>query len=140
MSLGISCFLIDDDVDDQDIFILALAEVDRSIRCEVASDSIDALKRLSNKELRPDYIFLDLNMPRMNGKQCLSQIRKIDFLRDIPVIIYSTSSDQRDRTETAQLGAADYIVKPNTVSALAGILAQFFKVSSKNPVHKDEYP
>ena len=129
MSLGITCFLIDDDVDDQDIFILALAEIDKSIRCEVASDGIDALRRLSNKELHPDYIFLDLNMPRMNGKQCLSQIRDIDFLDDIPVIIYSTSSDQRDKTETEQLGAADYIVKPNTVSALADILARFFKVS-----------
>ena len=130
MSHGITCFLIDDDVDDQDIFILALEEVDKSIRCDVASDGTDALKRLSSKELRPDYIFLDLNMPCMNGKQCLSQIKKLDFLSNIPVIIYSTSSDQKDRTETEQLGAAHYIVKPNTVSALADVLARFFSVSS----------
>lgn len=130
MSQGITCFLIDDDLDDQDIFILALEEVDKSIRCEVASDGADALKRLNGKELRPDYIFLDLNMPRMNGKQCLSQIKKLDFLSDVPVIIYSTSSDQNDRTETERLGAAHYIVKPNTVSALAEVLARFFSVSS----------
>jgi CheY-like chemotaxis protein len=136
MPLGITCFLIDDDADDQDIFILALAEVDNTIRCEVASDGINALKRLGDKELRPDYIFLDLNMPRMNGKQCLSQIKKIDFLADIPVIVYSTSSDQRDKTETAELGATDYIVKPNSVSALAGILTRFFKVSPQNAVPK----
>jgi len=129
MSHGITCFLIDDDADDQDIFILALEEVDKSIRCEVASDAIDALKRLSAKEIRPDYIFLDLNMPCMNGKQCLSQIRKIDFLSNIPVIIYSTSSGQKDKKETEQLGAAHYIVKPNTVSALAEVLAHFFSVS-----------
>jgi len=129
MSLGITCFLIDDDADDQDIFILALADVDKSIRCEVASDAIDALNRLGAREVRPDYIFLDLNMPRMNGKQCLSQIRKIDFLRDVPVIIYSTSSDQKEKKETAQMGAAHYIVKPNTVSALAEMLARFFSVS-----------
>ena len=127
MAPHITCFLIDDDVDDQDIFILALEEVDKTIRCEVASDGMDALRRLGDKELLPDYIFLDLNMPRMNGKQCLSEIKKNDFLHSIPVIIYSTSSDQRDRTETAQLGAADYIVKPNTVSALADVLAGFFK-------------
>ncbi|MBS1566651.1 MAG: response regulator [Bacteroidetes bacterium] len=131
MSSAITCFLIDDDVDDQDIFILALGEVDKSIHCHVASDAADALKRLGSGELQPDFIFLDLNMPRMNGKQCLSHLKKIDFLTDIPVIIYSTSSDLRDKNETEQLGAADYIVKPNSVSALAEILARFFKVTER---------
>jgi CheY-like chemotaxis protein len=133
MSLNITCFLIDDDVDDQDIFILALEEVDSTIRCHLASDGVEALQKLKEeKNFRPDYIFLDLNIPRMNGRQCLAAIKEVDFLRDIPVVMYSTSSDQKDITETKQLGAADYIVKPNTVSALADILARFFHVSPQN--------
>ena len=133
MPLNITCFLIDDDVDDQDIFILALEEVDPSIRCYTASDGVEALRKLNGeKDFRPDFIFLDLNMPRLNGRQCLEEIRKIDFLDAIPVVIYSTSSGQRDKTETKQLGAADYIVKPNTVSALADVLARFFHVSPKS--------
>ncbi len=137
MSLNITCFLIDDDVDDQDIFILALEEVDPTIRCHVASDGVEALQKLEeDSSFRPDYIFLDLNMPRMNGRQCLAAIKKVHSLRDIPVVIYSTSSDQKDMAETKQLGAADYIVKPNTVSALADILARFFHVSPKSSTWK----
>ncbi len=132
MSLNITCFLIDDDVDDQDIFKLALEEVDPAIRCELASDGVEALQKLrEEKGFCPDYIFLDLNMPRMNGRQCLAEIRKLDFLSHTPVVIYSTSSDSKDITDTKQLGAADYIVKPNTVSALADILARFFHISPK---------
>ena len=137
MSLNITCFLIDDDVDDQDIFILALEEIDPSIKCRVANDGIEALQQLNGDgHFRPDYIFLDLNMPRMNGKQCLEQIKKVDALLGIPVVIYSTSSDQKELTETRQLGASDYIVKPNTVSALADTLARFFHISPKSSTRK----
>src|ERR1051325_7487517 len=98
MSLNITCVLIDDDADDQDVFLLALEAVDKSIRCHIANDGVEALQMLSvGKGFSPDYIFLDLNMPRMNGKQCLGQIKKIDCLRNIPVIIYSTTADQKDR-------------------------------------------
>ena len=133
MPLNITCLLIDDDVDDQDIFILALEEVDATIRCHVANDGVEALQQLSEeKNFRPDYIFLDLNMPRMNGRQCLAAIKKLNSLRDIPVVIYSTSSDQKDMADTKQLGATDYIVKPNTVAALADLLARFFHISPKS--------
>ena len=88
MSLNKTCFLIDDDVDDQDIFILALEEVDPTIRCELASDGVEALQKIrEEKNFRPDYIFLDLNMPRMNGRQCLAEIKQLEFLRNTPVII-----------------------------------------------------
>lgn len=123
-----TCFLIDDDEDDQEIFALALREADASIRCVTANDGVEALHKLEqDKTFVPDYIFLDLNMPLMNGKECLREIRKHTHLRDVPVIIFSTSSEPRDIEETRRLGANDFITKPPLISSLSRQLAEFFK-------------
>src|SRR6266487_683666 len=93
--------LADDDADDQQLFKEALNEIDKSIRCLTASSGEEALNKLKTdlKQL-PDYIFLDLNMPRMNGLECLVEIKKTNTLKHIPVIIYSTSSAEKDVEET----------------------------------------
>ena len=122
MNATITCFLIDDDIDDQEIFVWALERIDPSIRCVVAGDGIEALETLRNDQFTPHYIFLDLNMPRMNGRQCLSELKKISRLHTTDIIIYSTSSDPRDIEETKQLGASDYIVKPPRLSVLTEML------------------
>ena len=97
MSLNITCFLIDDDVDDQDIFVLALEDVDPSIKCHVASDGIEALLQLGDgRNFRPDYIFLDLNMPRMNGNEVLAEIKKHPSWKRIPVVVMTSSRDEED--------------------------------------------
>ena len=128
MNNGKTCYLIDDDIDDQEIFSLVLKSVNPSISCVVASDGIEAVSKLK-KEVTfiPDYIFLDLNMPRMDGKECLQEIKKIERLRKTPVIIYSTSSEQNDVIETRNLGAADYLEKQSSVAELKKKLAHFFK-------------
>ncbi len=121
------CFLVDDDVDDQEIFALALRKVDPDINCLFANDGIDALSKLQQDEsFIPDYIFLDLNMPRMNGRQCLIELKKIDRLSHVPVIMYSTSSEQKDIHETKSLGATDYVAKPPSISTLTQALAHIF--------------
>ena len=112
-------FIVDDDADDQELFIEAVGEVDSTIRCITASDSEEALDLLKNRKIPlPDVIFLDLNMPRLNGKQCLAELKKQAHLRDIPVIIYSTSSEKRDIDETSRLGAAHFLTKPNKFEEL----------------------
>jgi CheY-like chemotaxis protein len=127
MESNITCFLIDDDVDDQEIFALALERVNTSIKCTMANDGIEALEKLRGNDTSvPQYIFLDLNMPRVNGKQCLAEIKKDSRLDHIPVIIYSTSSDPRDVDETKQLGATAFITKPSKISDLVKILSDFF--------------
>jgi len=123
-----TCFLIDDDEDDQEIFTLALREADASIKCVTASDGVEALAKLADdKTFIPDYIFLDLNMPLMNGKECLREIRKQSHLKGVPVIIFSTSSEPHDIEETRKLGANDFITKPPLISSLSRQLAEFFK-------------
>lgn len=127
---GKVCFLIDDDEDEQEIFSLALREVDKSVEFVTVFDGVEALQKLDeDPEFIPDYIFLDLNMPRMNGKQCLLEIKKRKHLDAVPVIVYSTSSEERDKTETKKLGASLFVTKPTRLSNLIDILKEILSSS-----------
>lgn len=117
-------FIVDDDIDDQELFIEAVNEVDSSIECLSASNCEEALDLLKNQKIvLPDMIFLDLNMPRLNGKQCLAELKRQSHLCHIPVIIYSTSSEKRDMEETTRLGAAHFLTKPNKFEELCKALS-----------------
>lgn len=128
MQKDITCFLIDDDMDDLEIFAIAVAEMGRPVTCATANDGMDALEKLRQDEsFTPDYIFLDLNMPRMNGKQCLVEIKKIERLTHTPVVMYSTSALQRDIDDTLQLGASHFLTKPTSISKLTETLQQLLQ-------------
>ena len=113
-------FIADDDPDDQQLFIEGLHEVDELCVCVTAFDGLEGLSKLfSPKVYIPDIIFLDLNMPRMNGKECLAEIKKNTLLKEVPVIIYSTSADKKDMIEAMQLGAVFFLQKPNRFEELS---------------------
>ncbi len=118
------CMLIDDDTDDQEIFLYALRELNMPVLCQFARDGRDALDKLAVMEQKPDHIFLDLNMAPMDGRACLQALKQSPQLRDIPVIIYSTSSDPRTRDEMIGLGASGYWVKDVSISRLCSWLKQ----------------
>lgn len=113
----VTCFIIDDDREDQEIFAIAVGEIDSTIQCVSAIDGVEALNKL-RQDFAPDFIFLDLNMPRMGGKETLQNIRKIPALRLTPVIAYSTSSEARDIEDMKTLGADHFITKPPDITAL----------------------
>jgi len=105
-------FMADDDVDDIFIFRMALSEVDPSVKLITAQDGVEAMIKLRHPLASvPDFIFLDLNMPRKSGKECIEEIRKEIRLKDIPIIIYSTTSSDLERKETLQLGATAFMMK-----------------------------
>lgn len=111
--------LVDDDIDDQQIFAEALGTVDPSIKLVVASNGLEAMHKLNTTDsMQPDMIFLDLNMPMMNGKEFLQELKKTESFGHIPVIIYSTSSRPEDREQSLSLGATDFLVKPNNYKSL----------------------
>lgn len=114
--------LVDDDADDQYVFKDALQNVAPSIIVDTAVDGIDALQKLSENRTLPQLIFLDLNMPRMNGKGFLKEIKSSQTLQSIPVIVYSTSSNPTDIEETKALGAKQFITKPNSYNELCEVL------------------
>jgi CheY-like chemotaxis protein len=119
------CFLIDDDLDDQEIFAMAVNEFNDAISCYFADDGVKAIKKLINDDFLPDCIFIDINMPRMNGIECLEQIKRISRLRSVPVCMFSTSADPSLVTKSKELGAIDFIVKPASVSVLSDLLGDF---------------
>ena len=98
---------VDDDKEDRELFSEAVAEINPAINCLLANNGADAMMKLTEETL-PDYIFMDINMPVMDGKECLQKIRTNPKLSHIPVIIYSTSSNERDVHECASLGANDF--------------------------------
>lgn len=123
-----TCFLIDDDPDDREIFAMALEDAHKSYNCVTAKNGVDALEKLnSNEKFVPDYIFLDLNMPMLSGKECLKELKKISRLSHVPVIIYSTSSYEKDIEETKQLGASYFLTKPSSIKVLTDILTRIIE-------------
>ncbi|MEL1242747.1 response regulator [Flavobacterium sp. DGU11] len=116
--------LIDDDDDDQEIFLTAMEEVSGLATCTAVSDGATALRKLVAKELHPDVIFLDLNMPLMSGQQFLTEIKKNTDLKNIPVIIFSTSSNPETIKEASRLGAQSFITKPEGYNELINLLGR----------------
>ncbi len=120
-----SILLIDDDVDDQEIFVAAVKKINAGLKCNVQSKAITALEKLESKEVKPELIFLDLNMPVMNGQQFLLEIKKRNDLKHIPVIIFTTSNHAATIALTKELGAFDFITKPEKFDTLISILTPF---------------
>ena len=120
------CLLVDDDPDDQEVFLTALNDVCESALCLVAPDGDRALDLLHNEETIPDYIFLDLNMPRMNGFEFLAAMKKSKILRDIPVIVYSTTSQLAQIEKVKKLGATEFFTKTYKYKELCALLKKYF--------------
>lgn len=115
-------FLADDDEDDREIFKDVLNQIDESIVCVTANDGEAALQQLKAIHPLPDYIFLDVNMPRIGGRQCLCEIKKTDGLKDIPVYMYSTTISEKIIAETTCFGGVNFITKPSSIRELYNIL------------------
>ena len=120
--------LVDDDADDHEIFLEAVKEIDSSIHCTCLFDGEAALKSLNgdNDDL-PDLIILDTNMPKITGKQVLTEIKKSPFLKKIPVIMYSTFFSDRDIQDLKQLGAVHHLPKPSKFEDFRNLLNEILK-------------
>ena len=103
---------VDDDPDDIKIFGEAVKEVDAGINFLSASSGSKALEILDTQQTTPDYIFLDVNMPRMNGIQFLETIKRNKNLSRIPVVMYSTTKSAEHERHARELGAVYFFTKP----------------------------
>lgn len=120
--------LVDDDEDDRTFFSDALREIELDTALKEFHNGQELLNYLSNETNGlPHLIFLDLNMPVMDGFQCLKEIRKNPNLKELVVAIYSTSSSEKDIEETFINGANIYINKPNKFAELKKTIAQVVK-------------
>ncbi len=111
--------IIDDDLDDIDFFCEDVKKVEIDVACLSFNMPDKALDYLGNEEcLKPNWIFLDINMPKINGIECLKRIKQMPHLQDVPVIIYTTCKTQNNRDQIKELGANGYLVKPDSFDGI----------------------
>jgi CheY-like chemotaxis protein len=116
---------IDDDEEDLQIFQAALDHISSTVKYNYFTDARKALNELRLGSLTTQAIFLDLNMPLMNGHEFLAQLKQEEKLKEIPVIIFTTSSDSSIREMTISMGAVDFLTKPNDFKDLIALLKPF---------------
>lgn len=117
-------FVVDDDIDDQQFLVDALTKNNPDCKCFTASNGQEAIAYLSDDLIPlPDVIFLDLNMPVLNGKQFLAIIKQTTSLVQIPIVIYSTTSSKQEMQEMNERGAAYFLVKTHSFKGLCEELA-----------------
>lgn len=118
-------FLADDDADDCMLFEDALREVSTSTELTTANDGVELINLMEAAvPPPPDVIFLDLNMPRKNGFECLEQIRNTKAWEDIPVIIFSTTGQEEMVRKVHERGANYFIRKPGSFLKLKQAIKQ----------------
>jgi CheY-like chemotaxis protein len=127
-------FYADDDLEDCDLFKEALQQIDADLKCIIAKDGKEAINFLESTRELPQYIFLDINMPLFDGKKCLIEIKKNPRLKDIPVIMYSTTSDTNEIQQYYKLGAHDFLIKPDNFNVLCDSLESIFNLSKSRRI------
>jgi DNA-binding NtrC family response regulator len=119
MKKSLTFLIVDDDADDRMLFIESARELDADIKCKVAKNGEQALELLRNVDNPlPDFIFLDIRMPRLDGKKCLAEIKKEERLKHIPVIIYTTSKAIEESKELREMGAFHFMSKPRNADEI----------------------
>ena len=108
--------LIDDDTDELEVFAEALRSVDKNIQCSQARDLNEALEFLRYSS--PAYIFIDYNMPKINGLEVVSEIKMIEKLEKSKIILYSNYISDEMNEKAISLGAYKCVKKPSMVNVL----------------------
>jgi len=120
----INIALADDDEDDRFFFTEAFEDLKIKNKVSTFKDGIELMEFLEESSLLPDLLFLDLNMPKKSGIECLKEIKSNLKFSEIIIAIYSTSSSEEDVENTFVLGANIYIKKPNDFEKLKKVLSE----------------
>ncbi len=128
--------IVEDDADDRLYFRDAVKEIDASYECLEAWNGAQALKLLHKAQQLPDFIFIDINMPLMNGLDCLEKLKEDKKLATIPVIIYSTSQYQENSDYARELGASYFLTKPIDTKQLPQLIISAMEKAMQNIHHQ----
>lgn len=139
---SIRIYLADDDEDDCMLFQEALEEVNEKIDLTVSRDGEELMKTFDKKvPPPPQVLFLDLNMPRKSGFECLKEMKQNEKLKDIPVVVFSTSADLEYIEKTFQGGANYYARKPGTFVLLKKLIEKVISIdwANESPPQFDKF-
>lgn len=131
----LNILLADDDADDCIFFKQALKELSIPTNLKIVNDGEQLMNYLSENESGnggTDIIFLDINMPRKNGIECLSEIKRNEKLRHIPIVMFSTSNAWDTINMLFKSGAHVYIHKPSDFSQLKQVIHHALPIASEN--------
>lgn len=123
----VSILIADDDPEDRQLIKEALEESHLLNEVHFVCDGEELMTYLTGPERRPGLILLDLNMPRKDGREALSEIKNSPDLKRIPVVVLTTSKAEEDIFRTYNLGVNSFITKPVTFSSLVEIMVQLGK-------------
>ena len=130
--------LADDDIDDCQFFKEALESLPQTPQLKTVHDGVQLMYYLNeNSASLPDVIFLDINMPRKNGFECLSEIKNNDKLKEIPVVMFSTSNAQEKIYMLLKTGADVYIRKPGNLEQLVKCIQLALPMATENMYSKN---
>jgi CheY-like chemotaxis protein len=134
MKKHLNIFLADDDIDDFIFFKEALEGLELSTNLTVAHDGEQLMQLLTDQTIQfPDVLFLDLNMPRKNGFECLAEIKSNEKLKQLPVIIFSTSFEEEVVNSLYKSGAQYFIQKPPRFAQFKKVIQQtIVRIAQKN--------
>lgn len=121
----------EDDIDDFDFFCEVLKTLSPEHRCINTRNGVETIEFLEGTVVLPEIIFLDINMPTMDGKACLRNIKNDERFKSIPVVIYTTSSNDKDKQHCLQLGAIEYVQKPTSIAEAINGLTKSFEALGK---------
>ena len=120
--------LIDDDQDDADIFSDAVKDLETETSVHHFANGIEALESLTLQTASlPDIIFLDINMPLISGWACLRSIKQLAHLRNIPIVMYTTSNLTKEAIGAKDIGADAFLTKPSNYADLKKELSSLFR-------------
>jgi CheY-like chemotaxis protein len=135
--------LADDDEADRVIFQDAFREIKIKTIVDTVNNGVELMEYLNKKNgPLPHFLFLDLNMPRKNGLECLMEIRRNKRFKEISIAIYSTSLSEEDMVDTFMAGANVYIHKPSEFKILRQVLEKAVTVAHQYqdpPFNKENF-
>ena len=128
--------LADDDIDDRNIFEDLLKEGHPNVKLDYVRNGIELMTFLKN--FIPDLLFLDLDMPYKNGLQCLVEIRNADTLKELPVVIFSSTTRPVNIQTAYEMGAHLFLIKSSKMSEYAAALKAILSLNWNNPIQVRE--
>lgn len=133
----IDILLVEDNPNDAELTLRALRKSDIGARLAIARDGAEALEYLLSDRPKPKVVFLDLKLPKIDGIEVLRRVRADDRAHSIPVVVLTSSQEERDINECYKLGVNSYVVKPvefDKFYKAVGDLGTYWLVLNKSPL------